>query len=159
MYERHHSLSYDFLLEKSESPSDEWPNFLKDGNDINGLDSTYHINSVILNLSKQEGYQQIMLRNIIFWSNMQGIFRRESSENNVPNQAVHFNPETSEVVLPEPNIKQKLSRQTRLVLFIRDSKWGGVPFAVLYGLYMYYMVTFLILSDPAHINSANQTNR
>ena len=66
---------------------------------------------------------------------MQAIFRRESSENNVPSQAVHFNPETSEVVLPEPNVKQKLSRKTILVLFIRDSKWGGVPFALLYGLY------------------------
>ena len=90
---------------------------------------------------------------------MQAIFRRESSENNVPSQAVHFNPETSEVVLPEPNVKQKLSRKTILVLFIRDSKWGGVPFALLYGLYMYYMITFLILSDPTQINSANETNR
>ena len=90
---------------------------------------------------------------------MQAIFRRKSSENNVPNQAVHFNPQTSEVVLPEPNIEPKLSRWTRLVLFIKDSKWGGVPFALLYGLYMYYMITFLILSDPTQINSANETNR
>ena len=90
---------------------------------------------------------------------MQAIFRRKSSENNVPNQAVHFNPQTSEVVLPEPNIETKRSRWTRLVLFIRDSKWGGVPFALLYGLYMYYMITFLILSDPTQINSANETNR
>ena len=90
---------------------------------------------------------------------MQAIFRRKSSENNVSNQVVHFNAQTSEVLLPEPNVEPKLSRRTRLVLFIRDSKWGGVPFAVLYGLYMYYMITFLILSDPASINSANQTNR
>ena len=90
---------------------------------------------------------------------MQGIFRRKSSESNVSSQAVHFNPQTSEVALPESNVKPKLSRRTRLVLFIRDSKWGGVPLAVLYGLYMYYMVTFLILSDPAPMNSVNVTNR
>ena len=90
---------------------------------------------------------------------MQAIFRRKSSENNVSNQVVHFNPQTSEVVLPETHVEPKLPLRTRLVLFIRDSKWGGVPFAVLYGLYMYYMITFLILSDPTHINSANETNR
>ena len=90
---------------------------------------------------------------------MQAIFRRKSSENNVSNQVVHFNPQTSEVVLPETHVERKLPLRTRLVLFIRDSKWGGVPFAVLYGLYMYYMITFLILSDPAPMNSANGTNR
>ena len=90
---------------------------------------------------------------------MQAIFRRKSSENNVSNQVVHFNPQTSEVVLPETHVEPKLPLRTRLVLFIRDSKWGGVPFAVLYGLYMYYMITFLILSDPAPMNSANGTNR
>ena len=90
---------------------------------------------------------------------MQAIFRRKSSESNLPSQAVHFNPKTSEVVLPETNVEPKPPFRTRLVLFIRNSKWGGVPFALLYGLYMYYMITFLILSDPTQINSANETNR
>ena len=45
-------------------------------------------------------------------------FRRKSSESNVSSQAVHFNPQTSEVVLPEPSIKPQLSRRTTKSLYI-----------------------------------------
>ena len=45
-------------------------------------------------------------------------FRRKSSESNVSSQAVHFNPQTSEVVLPDPNVEPKLSRRTTKSLYI-----------------------------------------
>ena len=45
-------------------------------------------------------------------------FRRKSSESNVASQAVHFNPQTSEVVLPEPCVEPKLSHRTTKSLYI-----------------------------------------
>ena len=44
--------------------------------------------------------------------------------------------------------EQIQSWRTRFGLFVRDSKFGGVPFAILYGLYMYYLMTFLVLTSP-----------
>ena len=90
---------------------------------------------------------------------MQAIFRSKSSESSLSTQVVHFNQKTSEVVLPETNAQPKPALRTRLVLFVRNSKWGGVPFAVLYGCYMYYLITFLMLSDPTPVNRKNEINR
>ena len=33
--------------------------------------------------------------------------------------------------------------------FLRTSRFSGLPFAVVYGLFIYFYVTYLILSDPA----------
>ena len=46
----------------------------------------------------------------------------------------------------------------RLALFLATSRFSGVPFAVFYGIFLWYCLAFIILSSsPAH-EVDNQTN-
>ena len=46
-------------------------------------------------------------------------------------------------------LKSTPSFWTKLCLFVKDSRWGGIPLALLYGLYMYYLVAHMVLTNPS----------
>ena len=52
--------------------------------------------------------------------------------------------------------KAKMTRgqlcKSRIVGFFKDSRFAGIPLAIIYGIYVYYMITFLILSGPLNLD-------
>ena len=42
--------------------------------------------------------------------------------------------------------------KSKIVGFLKGSRFAGIPLAIIYGIYVYYMITFLILSGPLNLN-------
>ena len=46
-------------------------------------------------------------------------------------------------------LKSTPSFWTKLCLFVKDSRWGGIPLAIVFGFYMYYLIAHMVLTNPA----------
>ena len=44
-------------------------------------------------------------------------------------------------------LKSTPSFWTKLCLFVKDSRWGGIPLAILYGLYIYYLIAHMVWTN------------
>ena len=42
--------------------------------------------------------------------------------------------------------------KSKIVGFFKGSKFAGIPLAIIYGVYVYYMISFVILSGPLNWN-------
>ena len=52
--------------------------------------------------------------------------------------------------------KGKITRaqvcKSKIVGFFKGSRFAGIPLAIIYGVYVYYMISFVILSSPLNWN-------
>ena len=96
------------------------------------------------NRTNDEEFQQNMLNKQIKCSSNSEKYKRRQT---MPNVLIGAN-NLPIKDLENFDYEQIQSWRTRFGLFVRDSKFGGVPFAILYGLYMYYLMTFLVLTSP-----------
>ena len=52
--------------------------------------------------------------------------------------------------------KAKMTRpqlcKSKIAGFFKGSRFAGIPLAIIYGIYVYYMISFLILSGPLNLN-------
>ena len=42
--------------------------------------------------------------------------------------------------------------KSKIVGFFTGSRFAGIPLAIIYGAYVYYMISFVILSGPLNLN-------
>jgi hypothetical protein len=76
---------------------------------------------------------------------------KESSSVFESKNIVHFDKQKKIYSSVKPRQNRNFNKfqliSTRFVLFVKKSRWSGIPLAAFYGIYVYYMLTFLILPN------------
>ena len=55
-------------------------------------------------------------------------------------------------VVKKGKVTRGQSCKSKIVGFFKGSKFAGIPLAIVYGVYVYYMISFVILSGPLNWN-------
>ena len=68
-------------------------------------------------------------------------------------EGIESKPQTtnSKVIKKIKMTKAQLCK-SKIVRFLKGSRFAGIPLAIIYGIYVYYMISFLILSGPLNLS-------